>query len=102
MSKVVKENENVISLKIGRNSSNEYRTMRDNTIAIYDIFMCGERPRSVTNKCAFLGEPELSRTKEMIKKRNAYFSHNNGPESFFTTMDGSLLSQQHLSPNYFS
>ncbi|KRY81161.1 hypothetical protein T4D_14903 [Trichinella pseudospiralis] len=70
MSKVVKENENVISLKIGRNSSNEYRTMRDNTIAIYDIFKCGERPRSVTNKCAFLGEPELSGTKENDNKRN--------------------------------
>ncbi|KRY61966.1 hypothetical protein T4A_3783 [Trichinella pseudospiralis] len=46
MSKVVKENENVISLNNGKNSSNEYRTMRDKAIAIYDIFMCGERPRS--------------------------------------------------------
>ncbi|KRY43714.1 hypothetical protein T4A_7637, partial [Trichinella pseudospiralis] len=69
MSKVVKENENVISLNNGKNSSNEYRTMRDKAIAIYDIFMCGERPRSVTNKCAFLGEPELSGTKENDNKR---------------------------------
>ncbi|KRY95468.1 hypothetical protein T4C_10693, partial [Trichinella pseudospiralis] len=46
MSKVVKENENVISLNNGKNSSNEYRTMRDKAIAIYDIFMCRERPRS--------------------------------------------------------
>ncbi|KRX83248.1 hypothetical protein T4E_4441 [Trichinella pseudospiralis] len=73
MSKVVKENENVISLNIGKNSSNEYRTMRDKAIAIYDIFMCGERPRSVTNKCAFLGEPELSGTKENDNKRKCIF-----------------------------
>ncbi|KRY99033.1 hypothetical protein T4B_1686 [Trichinella pseudospiralis] len=73
MSKVVKENENVISLNNGKNSSNEYRTMRDKAIAIYDIFMCRERPRSVTNKCAFLGEPELSGTKENDNKRKCIF-----------------------------
>ncbi|KRY80923.1 hypothetical protein T4D_14276 [Trichinella pseudospiralis] len=41
--------------------------MRDNAIAIYDVFMCGERTRSVTNKCAFLGEPELNAA---FSKRN--------------------------------